>query len=84
MEWPYFCFLLLTHRIVDGQPIIDYPANPNFGPIRIFWMQQYWLANPWIALENYGLAGQLVDWPPVQWIGRPINRLAIHYTMGQK
>ena len=67
-----------------GRPIIDCLANPNFGPIHIFWMQEYWLANPSIGLEYYGLAGQLVDWPEIRWIGRPINRLAIHYTMGQK
>ena len=41
-----------------GWPIIDCLANTNFVPIHIFWMQQYWLANPWIGLENYGLAVQ--------------------------
>ena len=67
-----------------GWPIIDCPANPTFGPIHNFWMQEYWLANPLIGLENYGLAGQLVDWPVDQRIGQTINRLAIHYTMVQK
>ena len=72
MDWPYFCFLLLTHSIVDGQSV-DWPANPlNWWPIHQLAGQSIiFKANPWIGqaillhLEN-------VDWPKT-WIGRTIN-----------
>ena len=82
IDWPYFCFLLLTHSIVDGQSV-DWPANPpNCRPIHqlasqsiIFkanrWIGQQILLHPelWIG-PKFGLARQSM-------IGQPINWLAL-------